>query len=386
MAQYPIKMLRDEQGNPFVPLVSPEAVRDVLNRDWESMIKDKMDQLDPMPAPSEDLLNKIVQYKGTTTGNYTQGYFYKCVSDGATVPAYSWELVNVQDLSNYLAKDNLSIYNPTSDYNPATKKYVDDVVSNIDTLKREIVQTLPVTDIKEDTIYMVPKTSAGTNNSYDEYMYINNAWEKIGDTEVDLSNYLSKTNTTSYTPSGNYNPATKKYVDDSVSGIDLSNYLAKNNTTSYTPSSSYNPATKKYIDDLAGTLTGYVDTTSVPSMSYTTELGDMVWNSSAHTMSLVPTSAGWAEGRGILTFNQEVYGLRLSFTLGTATYASLFIKDNNDENTVYLDGSYSSSDGDVELFIPHLDSGAELLFQIGGTGQANQTLGYYTIESKLKYY
>lgn len=33
MAQYPIKMLRDEQGNPFVPLVSPEAVRDVLNRD-----------------------------------------------------------------------------------------------------------------------------------------------------------------------------------------------------------------------------------------------------------------------------------------------------------------------------------------------------------------
>ena len=380
MAQYPIKMLRDEQGNPFVPLVSPEAVKDVLNRDWESMIKDKMDQLDPMPAPSEDLLNKIVQYKGTTTENYTQGCFYKCVSNGAAVPTYSWELVNVQDLSNYLAKDNSSIYNPINDYNPATKKYVDDVVSNIDTLKREIVQTLPVTNIKEDTIYMVPKATAGTNNSYDEYMYINNAWEKIGDTEVDLSNYLSKTNTTAYTPSGSYNPATKKYVDDSVSGIDLSNYLAKNNTTSYTPSGSYNPATKKYIDDLAGTLIGYVDTTSVPSMSYTTELGDMVWNSSAHTMSLVPTSAGWAEGRGILTFNQEVYGLRLSFTLGTATYASLFIKDNNDENTVYLDGSYSSSDGDVELFIPHLDSGAELLFQIGGTGQANQTLGYYTIE------
>ncbi len=89
MAQYPIKMLRDEQGNPFVPLVSPEAVRDVLDRDWESMIKDKMDQLDPMPAPSEDLLNKIVQYKGTTTGNYIQGYFYKCVSNGATVPVYS---------------------------------------------------------------------------------------------------------------------------------------------------------------------------------------------------------------------------------------------------------------------------------------------------------
>lgn len=34
--------------------------------------------------------------------------------------------------------------------------------------------------------------------------------------EVDLSNYLSKTNTSSYTPTNNYNPATKKYVDDNV--------------------------------------------------------------------------------------------------------------------------------------------------------------------------
>lgn len=32
---------------------------------------------------------------------------------------------------------------------------------------------------------------------------------------------------------------------------DLSNYLAKDNTTSYTPSSDYNPATKKYVDDNA---------------------------------------------------------------------------------------------------------------------------------------
>ena len=32
----------------------------------------------------------------------------------------------------------------------------------------------------------------------------------------DMSNYLSKTNTTSYTPTGDYNPATKKYVDDAI--------------------------------------------------------------------------------------------------------------------------------------------------------------------------
>ena len=34
--------------------------------------------------------------------------------------------------------------------------------------------------------------------------------------QADLSNYLSKTNTTAYTPTGDYNPATKKYVDDNI--------------------------------------------------------------------------------------------------------------------------------------------------------------------------
>lgn len=71
----------------------------------------------------------------------------------------------------------------------------------------------------------------------------------------DLTNYISKTNTTSYTPSADYHPATKKYVDDSIaaagtgSSVDLSNYLAKDNTTEFTPTGDYNPSTKKYVDD-----------------------------------------------------------------------------------------------------------------------------------------
>lgn len=71
---------------------------------------------------------------------------------------------------------------------------------------------------------------------------------------VEKINVLTKTNTTSYTPSADYHPATKKYVDDKVaegsgSGVDLSNYLAKDNTTEFTPTADYNPSTKKYVDD-----------------------------------------------------------------------------------------------------------------------------------------
>ena len=36
---------------------------------------------------------------------------------------------------------------------------------------------------------------------------------------VDLSNYLAKDNVLSYTPTGNYNPSTKLYVDDSISTL-----------------------------------------------------------------------------------------------------------------------------------------------------------------------
>lgn len=55
-------------------------------------------------------------------------------------------------------------------------------------MKYEVVQELPETG-EEGTIYLVPKSTSGTSNYYDEYMYINNAWEKIGDTEIDLSGY-----------------------------------------------------------------------------------------------------------------------------------------------------------------------------------------------------
>lgn len=54
-----------------------------------------------------------------------------------------------------------------------------------------IVQTLPSEDIDTKSIYLVPKTPPQTSNGYDEYLYVNNAWEKIGDTAIDLSGYAT---------------------------------------------------------------------------------------------------------------------------------------------------------------------------------------------------
>ena len=76
-------------------------------------------------------------------------------------------------------------------------------VANAHHLKREIVKVLPAVDsANEDTIYMVPDAgstdAAGSNKSvYTEYMLINGAFERIGTSDADLSNYFTKDQVTS---------------------------------------------------------------------------------------------------------------------------------------------------------------------------------------------
>ena len=62
-------------------------------------------------------------------------------------------------------------------------------------LRRKVVTTLPSavqSDLDLHTIYMVPSDDPQTGNVYDEYMYIGSAWERIGSTEVDLTDYYTK--------------------------------------------------------------------------------------------------------------------------------------------------------------------------------------------------
>ena len=61
-------------------------------------------------------------------------------------------------------------------------------IRDIHSFDVQVVQTLPSSDIETHTIYFVPKTGA-TNDVYDEYLYINNQWEMIGNTQIDLTGY-----------------------------------------------------------------------------------------------------------------------------------------------------------------------------------------------------
>ena len=68
----------------------------------------------------------------------------------------------------------------------ATKTYVNDAIANISTFSVTIVTELPATG-QSNIIYFL-----GTQAPYTEYMWINGAWEVIGSTDTDLSNYYTK--------------------------------------------------------------------------------------------------------------------------------------------------------------------------------------------------
>lgn len=59
-------------------------------------------QVSTMPTASATEEGNIYQYIGTTNANYTNGYFYKCVSDGQNPVTYSWTAIQVQASSGGL--------------------------------------------------------------------------------------------------------------------------------------------------------------------------------------------------------------------------------------------------------------------------------------------
>lgn len=66
-------------------------------------------------------------------------------------------------------------------------------VANADHLKRQIVEVLPnAEEANESTIYMVGTGAGSEDSAYEEYMLINGAFEKIGSSAVDLTNYATK--------------------------------------------------------------------------------------------------------------------------------------------------------------------------------------------------
>lgn len=70
---------------------------------------------------------------------------------------------------------------------------VQNLIASAGHLKREIVEQLPAAaDADKDTIYMVKDTSVLGGDKYKEYMLVGEELAQIGDTSVDLTDYMKK--------------------------------------------------------------------------------------------------------------------------------------------------------------------------------------------------
>ena len=111
----------------------------------------------------------------------------KTNDDTPDIPTKTSDLINdsgfitrtVDNLANYYLKSQTY-----------TKAEVNNLIGQIQTVSIQVVQALPSVG-QPNIIYLVPSTSASQANVYDEYIYTNNAWEKIGNTDIDLSGYVT---------------------------------------------------------------------------------------------------------------------------------------------------------------------------------------------------
>ena len=104
------------------------------------------------------------------------------------VPTLLSELTNDTGFITNAVTDLVNYYVKGDTY---TKAEVNNLVSAIPKFSIQVVASLPSSNISTTTIYLTPSGGAA-GNVYNEFIYVNNAWEQIGSTAVDLSDYYDK--------------------------------------------------------------------------------------------------------------------------------------------------------------------------------------------------
>lgn len=183
----------------------------------EIRIKDKVNFLKPFITLTAEQYNKInrntkiiIDYFNCTAvlscwAETPAIILFASLLDGGTLVAIPIQKGLTENYTfNFLKYEtglspNLSDYNNDAEYitntvadliNYYTKNDVDNLINAIHTLDIQIVTELPTENISHTTIYLKGTETSGIND-YEEWIYtVNNSWELIGSTAVDLTGYL----------------------------------------------------------------------------------------------------------------------------------------------------------------------------------------------------
>ena len=132
----------------------------------------------------QELLNEISNVNSTLSTEIST------VNTNLTTKITQIETTTIPNAIKAAIVDNLDTEDSNKALSATQGKVLKTMISNLANLRIEVVNELPSTG-ETNVIYLVKK--AGTNpDVHDEYVYVEGNWEKIGNTEVDLSNYYTK--------------------------------------------------------------------------------------------------------------------------------------------------------------------------------------------------
>ena len=190
----------------------------------------------------------------------------------------------------------------------------------IDLTIYRVVSSLPASDIDPNKIYLMLNPEGSTNNAYDEYMYVNDGWEKIGQmgSNIDLTGYLT------------------------IADASLAYLTIADASTTYVKDASLDTKVSGLNYVKSSTLNDYLlSSTAASTYATKTELEGYVKDAS---LDADVSALGYAKNASIPTAYSDLTndkGYKAIVLCTDAEYAAMVSGGTVDANTVYL--TYTAS-------------------------------------------
>lgn len=246
----------------------------------------------------------ITNGKPTTLSEYG---ITDCKIDGGVITIGNSSITPVTSLADYYPK--------TDTY---SKVEVNSLISSISQFVYESVAVLPAASASTmNKIFLVPSASAASQNVKDEYITIDNGassqtrytWERIGNTEIDLSNYYTKAQTDSAI--ANHHDSSKQNVID-INHKLLASYIS--GLSAVATSGAYSDLSGKpsnlsdFTDDV---VSGHYLPLSGGVISGNTDIPLILRNTSANHIGIYYRNEADNAYMAAVEYSDTYYGMRL---------------------------------------------------------------------------
>lgn len=209
-----------------------------------------------IPTKTSDLTNDsgfIDKDVNNLTNYYTETEVDNLLNEKANKTDIPTKVSQLENDTGFITNtvNNLTNYYLKSE--TYTQTEVNNLIGQIKTISIEVVDKLPETG-EDNKIYLVPKEGS-TGDVYNEYIWVNNAWELIGSTQIDLTGYATE---------DWVNAQIKDFVNEAQVTQLINNSLTNYYTQTQVDTLLENKADKSSIPTKTSDLTndsGYIDNT-----------------------------------------------------------------------------------------------------------------------------